>query len=266
MKRSRNASLNGIDMGEFDEAERIEREKRERNFELHQQRKSEIPYDKNDLLNDIRKQREIEREKREKSFTGMESSKRKELIKIANQIYVGLKTSNWTKINGNQLKNEIKEITDDDIEENEICYVIGIMKGNGHLRHIEQLNIKLDAEGQVYEVQETPVFVRKSKRPFAFDEIDDVRKMKMQSIAPKTEKELFKHTKKTYNGEELKNIILTLNEKETNIILWGIEVEYIIKTLLDKGCMKQTEQKNVPLHSVEQTYELKTIDGKEQGD
>lgn len=253
-------------MGEFDEAEIIERERRERNFELQQQRKSEIPYNKNDLLDDIRKQRENEREKREKSFTEMESSRRKGLVDLANQIYVGLKTSNWTKINGNQLKNEIKETTDDDIEENEICYVIGIMKGNGYLCHVEQFNIKLDAEEQVYEVQETPILVKKSRKPSTFDEIDGTRKKKMQPIALKAEKELFGHTKKTYNGEELKNIILTLNEKETNIILWGIEVEYIIKTLLDKGCMKQTEQKNAPLYSGEQTYELKMTESKEKGD
>lgn len=78
----------------------------------------------------------------------------------------------------------------------------------------------------------------------------------MQPITLKAEKELLKYTKKTYNGEELKNIILIINENATDIILWGIEVEYIIKTLLDEGCIKQTEQKNVPLHSVEQTYEL----------
>jgi len=223
----------------FGEDEEREVAKREKTFEHQQHTKAGFEYNRPDLLNDIRKQREIERKK---YSSEIDTERRKELSEIANKAYLELKSSGRTKINGNQLKNEINEIANDGIEENEICYAIGIMKGSGYLRHVEQLNIKLDAEGQIYEVQDEPVFVRKSKRPYTFEDIDHERKATMEVIVKKAEKELMKNTKKTYTGEELKNIILT------NQYLWGIEVEYIIRNMLDRGCIKQTEQKNVPLH------------------
>jgi isopentenyldiphosphate isomerase len=240
-------------MGEFDEAERVEREKRERNFELQQQKKSGIPYDKNDLLGDIRKRRENEREKQEKCFTEMESSKRKELVDLATQAHFTLKSSNQKTINGLNLKKEIIAIADDYIEENEICYVIGIMKNNGFLFHTEQFNIKLSSEEQIYEISQILPSKRKTNKPLTIDEVDETKKPKLKDLAIKLHKTLLKFTKNTYNGEELVHFMVGHTEN----YLWKMEACYVIKVMVDRGLIKQNEQVNESLCSDKQTYDIK---------
>jgi hypothetical protein len=86
-----------------------------------------------------------------------------------------------------------------------------------------------------------------------FMQIDEAKRRNLIRLAIKTKNELNSREKKgNIDGDKLMRIILD----QTDDVLRRAEAGYIIKVMINKGFVKHTEEKNLPLSSSEQVYEI----------
>jgi hypothetical protein len=86
-----------------------------------------------------------------------------------------------------------------------------------------------------------------------FMQIDEVERCNLIQLAIKTKNELNSREKKgNIDGDKLMRIILD----QTDDILRRAEAGYVIKVMINKGFIKHIEEKNLPLSSSEQIYEI----------
>lgn len=86
-----------------------------------------------------------------------------------------------------------------------------------------------------------------------FMQIDEVKRYNLVQLALKTKIELDSRERGGHiDGDKLMRIILD----QTDELLRRAEAGYVIKVMINKGFIKHIDEKNLPLSSSEQTYEI----------